>query len=440
MTIEHVPDANLTYYLIIYDEAGNERSDDPDGLMSQRVLEVLRREPITDVFLLSHGWNADIASARSQYSRWISAMDQCPNDLHRIEQAQPMFRPLLIGLHWPSLPWGNEDLRGPVSFSTLEGTPMEENLVDQYAERLATTGRAREALATLFSTAVATPDPVTFPEAARDAYRVLEEETGLDYAGVGGAPGADLRGFDAEGIFYAAQQQSFAPGGGVTDALLAPLRVLSFWKMKARARRVGESGGFTLLRELQRVPTEGEPVRFHLMGHSFGCIVVSACLAGPGGQGVLERPVDSVALVQGAFSLWSYSQAIPRAPGQRGYFHSLIAEQKLAGPMITTQSIYDDAVGHFYPLGAGMAQQVSYAPGDLPTYGAVGAFGLHGPGLEIVDMPLLPRDGAYAFTKGTIYNLECSQVIRKQVGLEGAHGDFIHPEIAHAVWQAAYPG
>jgi hypothetical protein len=439
MTIEHVPDANLTYYLIAYDAAGNERSDDPDGLMSQRVLEVLRREPITDVFLLSHGWQADIASARSQYSRWISAMAQCTEDLRQLQLAQPAFRPLLIGLHWPSLPWGDEELSGPVSFSAPEGTPMLEDLVDRYAERLASTARAKEALTALLTTAMADPAPVTFPEAAREAYGVLEEETGLEYAGVGAAPGADLPDFDAERIFYAAQQQSFAPGGWFIDTLLAPLRVLSFWKMKDRARRFGESGGFTLLRELQRVPTKGKPVRFHLMGHSFGCIVVSACLTGPQGQGVLERPVDSVALVQGALSLWSCSRAIPPVPGQHGYFHGLIEQQKIKGPLLTTQSIYDDAVGHFYPLGAGLAQQVSFAPGELPTYGAVGTFGLQGPGLTIVDMPLLPGDGTYTFTPGTIYNLECSQVIRTQVGLEGAHGDFLHPEVAHAIWQAAYP-
>jgi hypothetical protein len=452
MPIEHVPETNQTYYLIAYDAQGNERSDDPDGLMSQRVLEVLRNEPITDVFLQSHGWQADLASARDQYNRWISAMAQCTDDLQRVYQTQPAFRPLLIGLHWPSLPWGDEALGGPVSFTTGEETSVQQDQVEQYAQRLAPTARAREALTTLLNTAMATPAPATLPETAQEAYSVLVEETGLECAGVGAAPGADLRDFDAEGIFYAAQQQSFAPGGRFTGALLAPLRVLSFWKMKARANRFGEHGGFTLLRELQRVPTEGEPVRFHLMGHSFGCIVVSACLAGPGGQGALERPVESVALVQGAFSLWSYCQEIPRVPGEHGYFHPLIAQQKLAGPLVTTQSIWDDAVGHFYPLGAGIAQQVSYdiqdsgapqvnyTPEQLPTYGAVGAFGLQGPGLEIVNRSLMPRDGAYHFTPGTIYNLDCSQVIRKQVGFEGAHGDFLHPEVAHVVWQVAYPG
>ena len=158
---------------------------------------------------------------------------------------------------------------------------------------------------------------------------------------------------------------------------MRPLRVLSFWKMKDRGRRFGETGGRSLLDELQRVTSE--TVRFHLMGHSFGCIVVSAMLAGPGGR-ALARPVHSAALLQGAFSLWSYCSDIPVARGRPGYFHSVVEGGRVAGPIITSQSTFDTAVGRFYPLGAGAARQVDFAPGQLPKYGAVGAFGLRGPG------------------------------------------------------------
>ncbi|MGZ9158439.1 MAG: hypothetical protein ACXW36_06190 [Nitrospira sp.] len=74
------------------------------------------------------------------------------------------------------------------------------------------------------------------------------------------------------------------------------------------------------------------------------------------------RPLNSMALLQGALPLWSYCSDIPVAPGRPGYFHSIVAGRKVGGPIVTTQSEFDFAVGRFYPLGADVARQVSYAP------------------------------------------------------------------------------
>jgi hypothetical protein len=266
---------------------------------------------------------------------------------------------------------------------------------------------------------------------------VLEQEVALEHKGVGAAPGMDQEGFDADEIFSMVQQQSFAPDGWLTDALLAPLRVLSFWTMKDRARQVGETAGFTLLQQLQQVGNATGPTHIHLMGHSFGCIVASAALGGPANGELLARPVASMMLVQGALSLWSYSKEIPPAPGQTGYFHPLIEQKKIAGPILTTQSTFDTAVGVFYPLGACALQQVSFAPGDLPKYGRIGTFGIQGSQLPIVELTLLPLNGSYSFEPGKIYNLESSHYIAQGNGLAGAHNDIAHPEVAHAYWQAA---
>jgi hypothetical protein len=221
-------------------------------------------------------------------------------------------------------------------------------------------------------------------------------------------------------------------------ALLAPLRALSFWKMKARATEFGASAAFGLLSGLQGA-TSAE-VRFHLIGHSFGCIVMSAMLAGPQDNSHLVRPVDSLSLLQGALSLWSYASDIPHAPGTAGYFHRIIADRRVAGPVITTQSEYDTAVGRLYPLAAGAAQQVHFAPGELPKYGAIGTFGVRGPGAEIVDLKMLPADSAYTFEHGKVYNLESSHIIRNGGPPSGAHSDLAHSEVSHAVWQGAMAG
>jgi hypothetical protein len=227
-------------------------------------------------------------------------------------------------------------------------------------------------------------------------------------------------------------------GGFGFGGLLAPLRTMSFWKMKDRASKFGESGSFELLRQLQNA-SDGE-VRFHLMGHSFGCVVMSATLSGPSEDNTLVRPVDSVALLQGALSLWSYAADIPHAPGQAGYFHRIISEGRVAGPIVTTQSEYDTAVGKLYPLAAGAARQVTFAPGELPKYGALGTFGVRGLDEHVVDMEMLPVDGSYDFAAGKIYNLESSQVIHTGGPPSGAHSDLAHPEVAHAVWEAMLCG
>lgn len=88
------------------------------------------------------------------------------------------------------------------------------------------------------------------------------------------------------------------------------------------------------------------------------------------------------------------------------------------------------------PLGAAAGRQLSYAPGEFPKYGALGAFGARGPLPAVEDRRMHAADQAYDFRPGTVYNLESSNVIAKGGGSSGAHSDICHPEVAHAVWSA----
>jgi hypothetical protein len=439
---------SLEYYLIAFDAKGKEHKDDPDGLnglMSKLVLKDLSDNPITDVFLMSHGWMGDVPAAKKQYNKWISAMAANQADINQIKQARPGFHPLLIGLHWPSKPFGDEKLGDDsVSFDTAAESPVEQ-IIDQYAERIADTEIARKALRTLFASAMDNIAPDELPSEVRQAYEVLNQEADLGYDGVGGAPGSDRQAFDPEAIFQAAAEQlepvSFGIGDFFNQPIFESLRTISFGATKKRACQFGENGGFELLKALQQ--TADDNVRFHLMGHSFGCIVMSASLAGPNGLGTLVRPVNSLILVQGALSLWSYCSKIPKVKNRAGYFHSIIAEGKVAGPIITTQSEHDTAIGIFYALGSRLHSQIEYAPGELPQYGAVGEFGAQGTGLDIVEMKMRPFNESYSFESGKIYNLESSAFIRDENAsllkrnTVGAHSDFDKQEIAHAVWSAA---
>src|SRR5215213_315693 len=438
MTIETVPGTDLKYYLIAFDSDGRERRDDEDGLMSGLVFDALDREPFTDIFLLAHGWKGDVPAARAQYGDWIGAMARCEEDIRRLRESRPDFHPLLIGLHWPSLPWGDEKLSsGGGSFAPEAAKPVEA-LVEDYAARLADTGEARAAMRTIFESARINMSPFELPQEVKRAYEILNREAGLGAEGVGGAPGSDRMAFDPEEAYEAAMlEEEISFGRSGLGGILSPLRQMSFWKIKDRARAFGETGGHEFLRQLQERTSPPRRVRIHLMGHSFGCIVVSSMIAGPEGRGHLPRQIDSVALVQGALSMWSYCPSIPfDEQGRPGYFNSIISERKVRGPIITTQSKLDTAVGRFYPLGAGARGDIDFGLG-YPKFGGVGTFGARGLESEAKDMKMLDSQGEYRFEPGKIYNLESSEYISQGGGASGAHSDIARPEVAHAVWEAA---
>jgi hypothetical protein len=440
MPIRKVPGfEDLEYLLICYDANGRERLEDTprkSALLSTDAVTAVCDDPVTDIFLMSHGWKGDVPAAITQYDAWIGAMASCATDRAQIRTRQPNFRPLLIGLHWPSLPWGDEELTGPgPSFDS--GSVAIAKLLNDYTARIADSAAALEAIATIIEAALENIAPPTLPSEVRNAYIVLNREAGLDSANEGAAPGADREPFEPEQAYQ--NDRADVSFGATAEGILSVLRQLSFWKMKDRARRFGERSGHALLTSLQDAALHGPAdVRIHLMGHSFGCIVMSSMLAGPDGRGEL-RPVDSLFLVQGALSLWSFCKSIPRVPNRPGYFRSVIADRKVSGAIVVTMSEHDTAVHKYYPLGAGVRRQVAYAPGELPKYGGVGVFGIRGPGIEIEDLDVGHCDHDYNFQSGTVYNLDAAAYINKMEGASGAHNDIAHPEIAPALWQAVMP-
>lgn len=441
MPFEPVAGTDLAYYLIAYDENGDERMETIGGserFLSEAVLERLRASPVTDIFIMSHGWKGDMPAARDQYQRWIGAMASVTADRERIRVARDGFSPLFIGLHWPSQPWGDEEFGSATTMSfglaheTAPASGGVETLIDLYASRIADTPRGRAALTTIFDAAMHDIAPLHLPADVQQAYDILNEEAQIGSDGAAGAPGADREKFDAERSYQNSRNDAMSYGGAGSSGILDPLRQLSFWKMKDRARRFGQGGANACLASIQAIAPHA---RIHLMGHSFGCIVMSAMLTGSKEP---VRPVSSLVLVQGALSLWSYCRDIPFAPGRSGYFHAIVDKGYVSGPIVTTQSRHDKALGTFYPLGAGIARQIVYEVGALPRYAAVGIHGIAGMETQPVFMKMLAADAGYMFQRGGIYNLESSTYICDGRGASGAHSDIAKAEIAHVIWEAAH--
>jgi len=445
------PIQSLEYYLIAFDANGHERLEST-GFMSQKLLDILATQPITDVFLISHGWLGDIPAAKEQYNNWISAMARSSADIQKIKELRQSqnqeFRPLLIGLHWPSKPWGNEDLNAkPTSFDT-SGSELNE-LIDQYAQDVADTEAARQALRTIFAASIEySVPPQTLPPEVNQAYEVLINEASLikdenDSESLNLSP-ATLYQAVAEG--EQTEEISFGIGDvfqARTNPFLDVLKYVSYWKMKELAREIGQTSGLKLLTQLQKAAAK--TVRFHLVGHSFGCIVVSSIVAGKG-KNQLVCPVDSLVLIQGALSLWSYCPDIPRRNNLPGCFSSIIKNRKVSGPIVTTRSIHDSSVTKLYPaasvLGRFQSQDIDFAAistSEFPEYGSIGTFGIQGIE-EITSLKMRTCDKAYDFKPGKVYNLESSQFIRNFVNGrdEDAHNSIAKPEVAHAVWSAAF--
>ena len=396
MPINTVFGTSLKYYLVAFD-AGKERDDDPDGLMSQKVLDVLSREPVTDVFLISHGWLGDVPAAINQYNDWIKAMADNQDDIQKMKELRSDFHPLMIGLHWPSKPLGDEN---------LDLTIDPEAKLTEFDEEVIKT---------------------------RSGVQSLTSDWENDFS--------SEEGFK---LFNSIRQQIREQQESIKKKIDNKItEFLSYWEMKERARKIGQTSGFELLTELQN--HTNDRVRFHLIGHSFGTIVVSAMLRGPEVDSKLVRPVNSLSLIQGAVSLWSFCEQVPNRDELMGYFHPIVSGEKVAGSIITTNSKYDYSVKRMYPLasriglktrGQDIDFDVALGGNRFPVFGGIGTYGIQGPGLNIYDSLMKTTDKEYKFKPGSIYNLASHNFIKN--GIKDAHSAIAKPEVAHAIWSAAF--
>ena len=157
--------------------------------------------------------------------------------------------------------------------------------------------------------------------------------------------------------------------GAVTGARAAVARLLNqltYWEMKKRAGIVGESLSTAILSRL----TPRNPIRLHLVGHSFGARLVTAA------ADRLMPPTNvefrSLTLLQGEFSHNSLAQNI--SPGVSGAFPNVVGKPK--GVISITHTHNDRACTIAYPLASRLSLDNRLALGDASDpFGAMGANG-----------------------------------------------------------------
>jgi len=410
------------FTLISLDRFGNPH--DEQGVLAELLTTIAdTRDPVTDVFVLSHGWQNDTRTATAVYGEWIRAM----NDHFRTRESELCerrtgFRALVVGIHWPSASWENP--AGLVSF---------EQEVASYTALIGDADAQAE-LRPLLAEANAHPDATRLSSANEERLLALDARSGLGVGEVGAVPGDDRAAFEPRRIFADFRKSLWYDrvGSEPMRSILAPLWVTSFWTMKRRAWQVGRTGVHRLLDEM-RAAGAGAPIRLHLVGHSFGAIVCAGAVQGDGSTP--PTPVHSLTLLQGALSLWAFAPRIPDTD-RSGFLHPVLADGTVAGPVITTQSRHDRALKWYFRMAATLGRDNRLA-GRLPRYGAVGTYGLAGLEHTVSDT-VLPGRLRYDFRAGNRYNLNSDAVIRgRRFSVQGSHSDLTHPELAAAVWEAA---
>ncbi len=166
-----------------------------------------------------------------------------------------------------------------------------------------------------------------------------------------------------------------------------------------------------------------------MIGHSFGCRVVTAAVNSlPAGE---QLHPNTMTLLQGAFS---HNGFAVRFDGiNDGAFRPVVAHKKVRGPILITHTRKDKAVGVAYPIASRLAGQVAAALGDEnDLYGGLGSNGAQTAQTtpERVVGTLLECGGDYPFAAGEtsakLYNLRADTFV-------SGHSDIVKPQIGYAV-------
>jgi pimeloyl-ACP methyl ester carboxylesterase len=408
----------------------------------------------TDVFVFSHGWNNTFAKAVASYEKFVIGYHQFQR-ANGLSPPDP-YRPLLIGLFWPSIDLALPRERAPgIAAIPAAGAETDLSLTDAVRDVTAalepdgaarfcalaarsglTDSEARE-LAGLLAEAYPADDEVDHEPAAPTADDIMATWLLLIEAGFT-EDGGDMSGPDSFGIADEDRMPTARPEtAGVISSIARfdprdIVRAFTVYEMKDRAGVVGSAGGSALMCDL--LGASGEP-RFHLIGHSYGSrLLLSAVCANN-----LPRKVRSLLLLEPAVNYLCFARQVPKAGRPGGYRPAL---SRVDEPIMTTFSPNDKALHDFFHLAVRRHRDLGElkiaALGAVPSiYAALGGWGPGGlDDDEAKEIPLLRYPDSYPVGGVTcrVYALNGATGI-------GSHSDVINERTFWALYnQVAGPG
>lgn len=386
---------------------------------------------LTDLLVLSHGWNNDIDTARRLYGGLAGSL-RVNLDQGTVPEIAGR-RIGIAGVIWPSRSFAGFEL--PQLAAAAAGTPFDADTILARLEEFRALFPGAEARRTLDDVAALVPQLSDLASARADFAEKLKTLVTRDAAD---REDASDKLFEVSGgtlmdrlAVPVLPPPPGTPGGaagfggllgGVFGAATNLLNFLSYYEMKARAGIVGEMGVAPVLLRIHR---DRPGLRVHLAGHSFGGRLVSAAAK--------PLPAGSIAtmtLLQAAFSHYGFADDWSDDAGsQAGYFREVLTDGTVRGPILITHTANDLCVGIAYAIASRIANQVASDIGDANSvYGGIGRNGaLKTPGA--VTAELLPVGGGYAWRPGVPNNLRADSFVM-------GHSDVTGQQVAYAMLSA----
>jgi thioesterase domain-containing protein len=410
---------------------------------------LLHRLPaFTDLFVVSHGWNNDMADATALYDNLFQSLSQVLGAEVVADLDGRRFG--VVRIFWPSKKFTTEALipgGGAASahqenheallalLEELKRDPERLGGDDRDPDRTARLTQAQALVPRLESDLQARLEYVDLlrsildPTAAhlddgsmeffqRDPLALFAELNDPVLAPLATAAGG------ATSVNAAGGAAGFLADlvDGVTAAARRLANFATYYQMKERAGIIGDTGVHALLEQIRH---HQPALKLHLVGHSFGGLLVTAAASAlaPNTTRV------TLTLLQAAYS---HNGIADDFDGEHdGFYRQLISQQRISGPILITHTKNDQAVGIAYPLASRIAHQKAAALGDRnDPYGGMGRNGAqHTPEAEDVIDGLQEVGSQYVFAQNKVFNLNADRFIKN-------HSDVTGPQVAYAILQA----
>jgi hypothetical protein len=431
---------------------------DKDG---QRLNTPVVPQGTSDIIVVSHGWNNDAAAAEALYVKLFGNFaDVTAND-----PAIGRRKVAIVGVIWPSkkfdelmtqLEGTGKAPGGAKSLSAADQAEAETAMreaINRAAPIFDDAGDA-DRIAKLQSLVPRLEDDSVAQETFVRTLRELIDPGNQSSDQRSPEDNSDIFFEGQPGIIFQNATQSVpasasAPGDsetssarttGVTDptgkaqgigaffskaanAVTNLMNLSTYFEMKQRAGTVGKNGVAPLIDELAN-----QVERIHLVGHSFGGRVVTATAANS-----RTKKLFSMSLLQAAFSQNGFSKR------RQGFFRSVIDNQRVAGPILVTNTKKDLSVGLAYPAASRISGDTASAFGGADDpFGGIGSNGaqqMEAGEISALADTLQPVRFAYKWEAGRIHNLKDDRFIVDPQGGD-AHGFVFVPEVAWVISRA----
>ena len=426
----------------------NKKGQSSDPAQVRALTKFLADGKTTDLFVISHGWNNDIAEARDLYTNIFKCVRQVMDSKVVSGLAKRKFA--IMAVLWPSHKFAEKSLipSGAASAgSSLASDLLKQELDDMKAvfdtkkgretldkakkllPKLEGNSKARKEFADLLRSLLSkqiSPDA----DSASEFYKLPGDEllTLLEKI-PSSSPAKPKR---TGGAAVVRGGTSVPAGGaaglgevltGVKSSAAHLLNLITYYQMKERAGLTGSTGLNEILRSIRK---QNANIKLHLAGHSFGGRLLTSAVAGTKGYPAIK--VNTLTLLQAAFSHYGFAENYD-GKNNHGFFRKVVTDNLVAGPIVISCTDNDKAVGLAYPLASMVAGHGAASFGDKnDKYGGIGRNGAQKTP-EAVNGSLLKVGGAYKFKAGKLYNLNSDAII-------GGHSDLGHNEVAYAFLKA----